>query len=104
MLDNQKIFNFNIKNNLKMFFKFLFLSYNLFFFTDALSSDKIFRPTQQEILNPNATPLRSVYGIKSIQTDYWNTDDSSFYFLFLIDVFINRCLFPGQHEFIIRHL
>ena len=42
---------------------------------NCLSNDKVFRPSQQEILNPNITPLRSVYGIKSIQTDFWNTSD-----------------------------
>jgi len=62
-----------------MLFKLLSLLCNLLVFIDALSSDKVFRPTQQEILNPNVTPLRSVYGIKSIQADYWNTDDSMLY-------------------------
>ena len=54
---------------------FMILLFDIWVLVNALSSDKVFRPTQQEILNPDETPLRSVYGIKSIQTDYWNTDD-----------------------------
>ena len=58
-----------------MIFKFfLFLAYSILN-SECLSDKAYFRPTQQEILNPNETPVRSIYGIKSIQTDYWKIDD-----------------------------
>ena len=57
------------------FFKEALIVLNVLVFANSLSNDKVFRPSQQEIINPNKTPVRSVYGIKSIQTDFWNTND-----------------------------
>ena len=42
---------------------------------DALTDRQVYRPSADELQNPNVYPQRSVYGIKAIQTDGWKIED-----------------------------
>ena len=44
-------------------------------FVNALTDRKVYRPTLDELKNPNTYPQRSVYGIKAIQSDGWKIED-----------------------------
>lgn len=43
--------------------------------TDALTDRQVYRPSVDELKNPNVYPQRSVYGIKAIQADGWRIED-----------------------------
>ena len=49
--------------------------YSQLFAIHALTDHKVYRPSADELKNPNVYPQRSVYGIKAIQTDNWKVQD-----------------------------
>ncbi|CAF1498368.1 unnamed protein product, partial [Adineta ricciae] len=59
----------------KRLYLVLSIAYLEVFFVNALTDRKVYRPTSDELNNPNTYPQRSVYGIKAIQTDGWKIED-----------------------------
>jgi len=53
----------------------LWIVYWKLFLAHALTDRKIYRPSADELNNPNIYPQRSLYGIKAIQADGWKIED-----------------------------
>ena len=58
-----------------LFFLSICIVYWASFFSEALTDRKVYRPSADELKNPNIYPQRSLYGIKAIQADGWKIED-----------------------------
>jgi hypothetical protein len=55
----------------------IWILYSKFLVIHTLTDRKIYRPSADELKNPNIYPQRSIYGIKAIQADNWKVEDLS---------------------------
>jgi hypothetical protein len=62
---------------IKSFTLVVLIIYSNLYVIDGLSEKKVFRPSADELKNPDIYPERSVYGIKAIQDDGWKVEDLS---------------------------
>lgn len=53
----------------------LWIIYSKLLVIHTLTDRKIYRPSADELKNPNIYPERSLYGIKAIQADNWKVED-----------------------------
>jgi hypothetical protein len=53
----------------------LWIIYSKLLVIHTLTDRKIYRPSADELKNPNIYPERSLYGIKAIQADNWKVQD-----------------------------